>query len=67
MSVYLTKPSVKQRYNWGYQDGKNAAKRSQAFRPAGLLKTGVNAKHFDSKYQDGYETGFWEERDSCKI
>lgn len=60
--MYLTKPSVKQRYNWGYHDGKNAGERGHRFRPAGILKPST-AKHFDAKYQEGYEAGYWPAHD----
>jgi len=62
MSMYLTKPTIKQRYSWGYQDGKNAAERGCPFRPAGILKQST-AKHFDAKYQEGYEAGYWPAHD----
>lgn len=61
--MYATNPTPKLRYNWGYQDGKSAGERGQAFRPAGLLQTGVNARHFDAKYQEGYEAGYWSAHD----
>ena len=63
VNMYLT--SIKDRYNWGYQDGKNAAERNHLFRPAGILKRHTD-KHFDAKYQEGYEVGYLEGRQSWK-